>query len=205
MPRLVLAVGRVVASAVAGTALGAVARMWMRLLSDDPEFSWNGTIAIVVVFTVAGIGHALAARTRQARRRWSTVGRLGGAVLTLGLFVAGGSLMFPTVVAGSMAAWRSDWPRWARAVPGVLALSVPVLLAVETLRTSLTPGRVAGVALFVATYAVVVWALRPVAAPVADGWRLPRWLRIVAVVAGLLVAKAVVLLTLGLVFNPDTF
>lgn len=206
MLRLVRAVGGVVACASAGIALGAVARWWMRLLSDDPEFSWSGTIAIVAAFTVAGTGRGVAALARRSRRRrWSTVGRLVGAVLTLGLFVAGGSLMFPTVAAGSLAAWRSDWPRWARIVPGALALSGPVLLAAERLRTRVTPGRVAGVVLFVATYTVVVWAMRPVAAPLADGWRLPRWLRIVAVVAGLATATTAILLTAGLVLNPDAF
>lgn len=50
-----------------------------------------------------------------------------------------------------------------------------------------------------------MWAVRPVAAPVADGWRLPRWLRIVAVVAGLAVATTAILLTVGLVLNPDAF
>ncbi|HSP27497.1 MAG TPA: hypothetical protein VLN74_03025, partial [Ilumatobacteraceae bacterium] len=38
----------------AGAALGVVARWWMRLISDDPEFTWSGTIFIVLAFTVMG-------------------------------------------------------------------------------------------------------------------------------------------------------
>ena len=37
-----------------GVGLGVVLRIWMRLISDDPEFSWGGTIAIVTVFTLLG-------------------------------------------------------------------------------------------------------------------------------------------------------
>ena len=37
-----------------GAALGIVARAWMRLISEDPEFSWSGTLFIVIGFTCSG-------------------------------------------------------------------------------------------------------------------------------------------------------
>lgn len=182
MLRALRAAGGVVACAVAGAALGTVARWWMRLLADDPEFSWSGTIAIVVVFAVAGAGHAVAALARRARRRWATPGRVVGAVLALGLFGAAGAVMLPTVAGGSLALWRRDWPRWARALPAVVALPVPVSIAEEAVDAGLTTGRVLGFFLFLATYGVIIRAMQPVAAPLGDGWRMPRWGRIAAVV-----------------------
>ncbi len=201
--QLVRAVGTVVAGAVAGTALGAVARWWMRLMSDDPEFSWNGTIAIVVVFTVAGAGFALAARTRQARRRWATLGRVVGGLLTLGLFVAAGGVMLPTVAGGSLAVWRRDWPRWTRVLPAAVALPVPVSIVAQAVDDGLSAGRVLGLVLFAATYAVIIRAMEPVVAPLGDGWRMARWARIAAVIVGLAAVAAATLLAVGFAFNPD--
>ena len=55
----------------AGVLIGTVARWWMRLITDEPEFSWNGTIFIVGAFTVAATGHGIAWASRRAdlRRR----------------------------------------------------------------------------------------------------------------------------------------
>ncbi len=203
MLRLVRTVGWVVACAVAGTALGAVARWWMRLLSDDPEFSWSGTIAIVMVFTVAGAGSGLAARARRARRRWATLGRVVGGVLTLGLFVAAGGMMLPTVAGGSLAVWRRDWRRWTRGLPAAVALPVPVSIAWKAVDDGLSAGRVFGLVLFAATYAVIIRAMEPVVAPLGDGWRMARWARVAAAVAGLAAVAATTLLAVGFAFNPD--
>jgi hypothetical protein len=38
----------VVVAPFAGAALGVVARCWMRLITEDSEFTWSGTIFIVV-------------------------------------------------------------------------------------------------------------------------------------------------------------
>ena len=90
---------------LAGVALGAIARGWMRLITDDPEFSWSGTIFIVAAFGITGLGHGIAWAARRAglRRRWSTVARIVGAMLTLPLFVGAGAIMLPTVVGAAMA------------------------------------------------------------------------------------------------------
>jgi hypothetical protein len=175
-----------------------VSRGWMRLISDDPEFSWSGTIFIVIAFTVAGLGHGVAWATRATGgRRWSTVARWAGAVLTLPLFVGAGALMLPTVIAGSLARWRTDWAPWARAVAVVLAVPAPVGVAVGTLRHGPTVGRVAGIVLFAATYATIVAGLRAVVAPAADRRRMRRWARVVTATAVVLLLLAVAFFAVG--------
>ena len=54
-----------------GLGWGAVARIFMRLISDDPEFTVSGTAFILVVFTLAGAfaGLAFAARRCGWRQR----------------------------------------------------------------------------------------------------------------------------------------
>lgn len=184
----------------AGAALGAFSRWWMRLLSDDPEFSWGGTIAIVLAFTFLGIGHTIAAtaRRRGLRRRWSTMARVIGAVLTLPIFVGAGGMMLPTVAGASLARWRSDWRRWARWLMVALAVPVPAGLVVEAVREGLTLRRVLGLLFLAGTYALVVTTSGWVMAPVRDGWRMPRWLRVAAVVAGVALLLLMVTFAVGI-------
>lgn len=168
---------------LAGATLGAVARGWMRMVSDDPEFSWSGTIFIVVAFALAGFGHAIAGAARRSRRRrWSTTGRVVGAVLTLPLFGGAGSIMLPTVLFGALARWRSDWHPAVRGAFAVLALGVPVFVAFDVLRNDVSAERLAGLALFAATYWLVVHTARAIAAPLGDGWRMRRGARVALVV-----------------------
>src|SRR4051794_21564735 len=103
---------------LAGAVLGVVARAWMRLISDDPEFSWSGTIFIIGGFTLFGIGQSIATATRRrARRRWTlTIARVVGAITMMPLFVAAGSVMLPTVVGGGLAYTRRNWNRVVRCV-----------------------------------------------------------------------------------------
>lgn len=178
----------------AGVAIGVVARWWMRLITDEPEFSWSGTIFIVGAFTVAGTGHGLAWAARRAdlRRRWTTPARIVAAVLTLPIFVGAGAMMMPTVLCASLARHRSDWRRAVRVVVSLLALPAPVLVVVDIVRNGITPGRLLGIVLFVATYALVVSSLGAVVAPIDDGWRMRRRVRIAIVVGtSLLVLFAV--------------
>lgn len=175
---------------VAAAALGVVARGWMRLITEDPEFSWNGTIFIVMAFTMAGAGHGLAWAARRAgvRRRCSTPARVIAALATLPIFTGAGALMLPTVVGATLAGARSDWPRFVRVLSAALAVPVPVVIALDLVESGLTPLTLLGCVLLAATYAVIVRSLYAVVAPIDDGWRLPRSVRIVTVVAtGLLV------------------
>jgi len=50
-----------------GAALGVTARAWMRFIADHPEFTWTGTMFIVIGFTVFGSTQALVATTDSAR------------------------------------------------------------------------------------------------------------------------------------------
>ena len=70
----------------AGLALGAgwgvLVRVYMRLVSTAPSFSWSGTLFIIGVAALAGaaLGVVQAARVRRARRWWrvAALGALPG-------------------------------------------------------------------------------------------------------------------------------
>jgi hypothetical protein len=190
---------------VVGTALGVIARGWMRLLADDPEFTWSGTIFIVAAFTITGFGHATAwaALRTTRRRRWATPVRIIGGFLTLPLFVGAGGMMLPTVAGASLARWRGDWPRPARVAMIMVATPIPVVLAVQTWRDGFGWRQAAGLLLLAATYTIVVTTIRPVVAPLDDGWRMPRFVRIVAIAAGVLVLTAMVVLVVGVSAADD--
>ena len=98
-----------------------------------------------------------------------------GFVGTLPLFVAAGGIMFPTVIGGSLARYRTDWSRWLRVLLVAVAL-VPIGLVSSGLvddwgwswRT------LAGVAGLLAIYGMVVAEERATLSPQLDGWRMPR-------------------------------
>ena len=184
----------------AGAALGVVARCWMRLITDDPEFSWSGTIFIVLAFTVAGAGHGVAWAVRRAgvRRRWSTTARVAAGVLTLPIFAGAGAMMLPTVFGASVATARTDWPRAARLAAALVAIPVPIIIGADLVDNGITPGVLLGVFLMVATYAVIVRSSYAIVAPIADGWRLPRIVRVFTVIAVAMVVLFTVLSAVGL-------
>jgi hypothetical protein len=169
-----------------GAVLGIAARAWMRLIATDPEFTWNGTMFIVLGFTVFGFTQAITIATRRAttRRAPVTFARVVGFVGTLPLFVAAGGVMFPTVIGGSLAVYRTDWSKWARVICAVVAL-VPIGLVTSGVADdwgwSWRTG--AGLVGLVAVYAVVVAAERPTLSPQTDGWRLRRGVRAMITVA----------------------
>jgi hypothetical protein len=173
--------------ALAGAALGVIARAWMRLIASEPEFTWSGTIAIVVVFAAFGLGQAISwtARQRSRRRPGVTVARVAGGILAMTIFGGAGSVMLPTVLFGALAVWRTDWPRWARVVATIVALPTAVLI-VGSIVGELGPGLRAGAGVLgvVAIYLVVIVALGPTVAPCADGWRMSRRVRRVVVIVG---------------------
>ena len=112
-----------------GLTLGIIARAWMRLISEDPEFSWNGTIFIVGAFTVFGFTQAIVAvARRRARRRWVlTIIRLVGTIGLMPLFVGAGAVMLPTVVAGGLARARVEWNHVVRWICLSIAM-IPVMI-----------------------------------------------------------------------------
>jgi hypothetical protein len=164
-----------------GLTLGIIARLWMRLISDDPEFTWNGTIFIVGGFTVFGLTQSMVAvARRRARRRWAlTMIRTIGAIGLMPLFIGAGAIMLPTVVAGGLARARVEWNHVVRWICLSLAV-VPVLIVgsgfVGTFGWSLHA--FVGLVAMVALYATIVSATRFTFTAQADGWRVKRWVTI---------------------------
>ena len=149
---------------VAALALGVLARLWMRLIAVRPEFTWAGTLGIIIGFTIFGLTQSLGALAR--RRGWrpwaARLARCAGAIGMLPLFVAAGAQMMPTVVFGGLAVWQVHWPRPARVVCAVVA-ALPALVVghgiVDDFGRSLHS--LAGVAGMLGVYAAIVWATRP--------------------------------------------
>lgn len=167
--------------ALGGLALGVIARAWMRWISTEPEFSWAGSIFIVSGFTVFFTAHStvLFAIRKVWSRSWLNVTRVGAVIFSLGIFVAGGGFMLPTVITLSLATGRTDWRRPIRLVLLMLGLIIPGFIARDIGSDFgygiATAGRII---LFALIYFFVVAAARITAAPLADSWRMNRVLRI---------------------------
>lgn len=121
---------------VLGAGWGVLARVWMRLISTSPEFTWVGTLSIVL--TAAAIGLALgvvhAARRRGGSRWWRLL-----ALTVPVLFLSPGMVLFPATVIGGWGLRRGPVGRLAAALA---ILSAPVILVViswQEVETTLTP------------------------------------------------------------------
>jgi hypothetical protein len=113
-----------VVGALLGAGWGVLARVWMRLVSTEPGFSWSGTLAIVGLAALLGLGVGVsaAARRRQGAWRWLRAGVLPGLLL----FAGPGMVLLPAfVVAGPLLARRS---RLLRALAVAALLGPPVFL-----------------------------------------------------------------------------
>lgn len=129
--------------ALCGAAWGVVARLWMRLIATQPEFSWSGTLFIVGTATIPGIamGGVLVRPSRWTR----IAGRMSVAPLAIGP----GMVMVPTFVLGGMAiARRRRQPRVAVALCAAAVVAAFVVVR-PALGNGLPATRVAvGMALF---------------------------------------------------------
>ena len=184
-----------------GCALGIAARGWMRLISDDPEFSWSGTIFIVTGFTIFGLGQSIVtvARSRIDRRSTLTMARVIGVVTMLPLFMAAGAVMLPTVVGGGLAAARKGWHVAPRI--GCLVLAVgPVTFVgrdlVDTFGWSVRS--MCGFALMLAIYAAIIWATHFAFAAQNDDWRMSRRAKVAALVGVAVLGSLLVVSSVGL-------
>lgn len=166
MPWLLIPFG-----ALGGAILGIVARGWMRWISTDPEFTWAGTLFIVLGFTVFGSlqGLASASRRRGRRRARLTAARVAGVVGMMPLFFAAGGLMAPTVLLGGLAVWRTDWRRWIRGLSAVIAGGPVVVVGTQVAGDFGVLGAVARLIGLVVIYAVIVAATSSAFRPLADG------------------------------------
>lgn len=87
-----------------GLAFGVLARIWMRLIAVSPEFTWEGTLSIVIAsclfWTVAFV---VAQRASVGgAKAWALLMLLG-----LGMFSAQGVTLFPGAFAASLWTCRS--------------------------------------------------------------------------------------------------
>ncbi|TRZ54292.1 MAG: hypothetical protein D4S00_09245 [Streptomycetaceae bacterium] len=163
--------------ALGGAALGVVARLWMRWISTDPEFTWGGTLGIVIAFTVfTTIQTAIyVLRRKVVTRRLTSVARGVGIFFTLPLFTAAGSIMFPTVALSSIALWQKKMDRKVRIALCVIGSIIPILQIKGFISnfgwTIATLGRVL---LFIAIYVIVVILIKPTISPFTSEPRLKR-------------------------------
>ena len=167
-----------------GLALGIIARAWMRLIAEEPAFTWSGTIFIVVGFTIFGFTQSIGviARRRSTRRWVLTTTRAIGTVGLLPLFVGAGAVMLPTIVSGGFAAARPEWRR-ARWICFLVA-AVPVLLVGNGLVGSFgwSLHTTAGFVSMLAVYATIIRAARSTFSAPTHGRHLHRRLKIVGLV-----------------------
>ena len=96
------------AGLVAGVVTGLVARGFMALLTEDPEFTWAGTSAIVAVFAIAGLVLAVVHTIKlRGRARWWKLLALPAAVIGLGP----GMLLVAPIVGTALVLSRNRWAR----------------------------------------------------------------------------------------------
>jgi len=168
-----------------GLAWGINARLWMRFISTDPEFTWSGTLFIVVGFGIAGLAQSAAYLGRRAnlRRPAMTVVRVVGVIGLLPLGGAAGASMFPTIILAALVLTHQNWPRWLRGIVGAAAL-LPALANGRSFFHDLSVERaVVGVIWFFAIYAGIIWAAGSSLGPQLDGWRAPASVRLLGLVA----------------------
>lgn len=115
-----------VLGAAGGLVWGVAARGWMRLVSDDPEFTWSGTAVIVGLSVLAGASYGVVAGARRSgRRRWWRL----AAVPALLMFASPGMLLLPSAVSGAVAVGvRHRATRVVAAVVAVASVSGTLVL-----------------------------------------------------------------------------
>jgi hypothetical protein len=149
------------ASFLTGAVLGIVARIWMRFITTHQEFSWEGTLIIVIGFGVMFLGQAgVYLGRRSGVRVFGFVALRVLAIVTLvPLAFGAGGVAFPIIVFAPLALIRDGWNRWLRVLLGVLAL-IPAAFVAFTLFSDLSVTRATiGVAWFALIYGILVWAV----------------------------------------------
>jgi hypothetical protein len=121
------------AGVAGGFVWGVLARLWMRLIATDPEFTWGGTIFILVATSLFGLGVGGAAAGRRSPRRWvRRVTRVLGAIPLIFLSAGAGMIMVATIVPMTLALTERRW--WKPVRVALLALSLlPAKVVVDGL------------------------------------------------------------------------
>jgi hypothetical protein len=188
---------------VGGLAWGTIARLWMRFISTNPEFTWSGTLFIVIGFGIAGLAQSGAYLGRRANlaRPALTALRVVAVIALLPLGVAAGASMFPTIILATLALTNHTWPLWLRGVVAAVALLPTVATALSFFDDLSLIRAVVAVIWFLAIYAGIIWAARFSLGPQLDGWRLPMALRVLGVVALAPLILLAILITIDLRSN----
>lgn len=104
-----------------GLAWGVAARVWMRLISTDPEFSWSGTGFILGSTAVCGLVFGVLYGVRGAgRSRWWRL----LALVCLVDFAGPGMVFIPAFLLGGLLWFGRNWSRSV----GALAIAGGVLV-----------------------------------------------------------------------------
>lgn len=91
------------------------------------------------------------------------------------LFVAAGSLMAPTVIAGGFATWPNDWRRGTRALWACIATAPAAFVGHDMVaKHGVSLRALGGILAMVTIYTAVVAGTGFTIAPQHDGWQLPR-------------------------------
>ena len=147
-----------------GLVLGVLARLWMRWISTDREFSWSGTIFIVSSFTIAIAIQPIVSllRRRFNGKRAKTLLRIGGVIFSLPIFVGMGAIMLPTVALAGIALWSTKLSKRFRGILFVLSLIVPIFISRNIISDSgWTIATLGRILLFILIYNAVIVLLRP--------------------------------------------
>ena len=158
----------ILTGAMGGALLGIVARLWMRWISTDPEFSWSGTIFIVLGFAIFTTNQAtvFVLRKKTRSRRITSIIRGTGVLFSLPIFAAAGAIMFPTVALASIAVWQKTMDKKVRLSLLAISFIIPVMQIWGFISdfgfNFVTLGRAL---LFVVIYSVVIYIVKPTVAP----------------------------------------
>jgi hypothetical protein len=181
-----------------GIVYGATIRLWMRLVTEDPEFSWGGTIFIVGAFAVAfGATGLVRAGRRRGWRALLVPARVVAGFVALPCFVGAGSFMLPTMALGALTLARTDWPRRIRQILGALAVLSTTVVVVEVAGRGLRG--VIAVPLYLFLAAFEAWMLAEPYRPSVG--RLPKPARLLATVVGAAGCGGVLMIAAGLVLR----
>ena len=133
--------------AVLGAGWGVLARVFMRLISTTPEFSWGGTLLIIGLSALLGAGIGVVAGARAAgRTRWWRLAPVPGLIL----FASPGIVLLPGAVGVALAASvRRVWQRVLLSLGGLAVTFLPALSAEDGGPVTLTPTMTAGLAVVV--------------------------------------------------------
>lgn len=158
----------ILAAVLGGLVLGIVARLWMRWISTDPEFSWSGTIFIVLGFAIFTTNQAtvFVLRKKTKSRRVTSIIRGAGVLFSLPIFAAAGAIMFPTVALASIAVWQKTMDKKVRLALLAISLIIPIMQIWGFISdfgfNFVTLGRAL---LFVAIYSVVIYIVKSTISP----------------------------------------